>query len=325
VTKWDFHKNGDTSKVIIHAKLRDVYASGSALNPILTLQFENFESIGVHYSYLSTSKIIGIAASVKQDSCYIQTGFSPIHNQNQLEFQIDHKWIHLLTKEAENTQDRYVRLRIGLSMLAKIDGDLEMYSSHYSDGIDIDASKWLKFLKIWGYPETKLIPVKTILPKGLKSDNGLTKECWNTACEGLFESLDKIRINQTHEAGRCLRKAVQFAILTWQDLWFPNENTSDAWYQAALKIGKGITNEFKDDWKIPDKYTPDEKRLMVWLISLKDLNSMANPFHHVGKKPIYSREDVDFLVTVVTAALGALPSLWEEYPNPLTDEGNILE
>ena len=135
----------------------------------------------------------------------------------------------------------------------------------------------------------------------------------------LLQAHQEWRKNQVQQAGEKLRDAIQYAIFAWHAIWYPIKECPTDWLVAASAIGEGIPGFNKKQFTIPKKSKPDTERVFSRLLLLKDLNKLANPFHHhyIGNMAVYTRDDVDLLLTSTTAALRNLPAFWSAFPSPI--------
>lgn len=182
----------------------------------------------------------------------------------------------------------------------------------------IHAPRWQTFLKIWGYPESRLVPLTLRLPEPLQINIPVAQEHWVVAVDALASALDAQRRGDWIGAGAALRGAAEHALYTWCSIWGKDEPGAEKSAGQALTFLDGVIpkcNMESGSWPRPGD-SADHHRICIRYTTLRSLYKASHSPHHVGKRPVYTQEDIDYLVTSLVATLRALPAFWMEYPKP---------
>lgn len=311
----------------------NITAAGDNLVPVIGFTFTFTIPVdGITAHRVPDNEIYAIALELYPDNNYfgpwVQTGFLPYNFNRPIILPINHAIIEKITNDSERLNQIAINLNVNIQILAKIsyynDSDFRIYSCmhNYNSSIKLDAVKWYNFLNKWGYPATRLVPLSLNLPDNLTVKNNEANKTWEIARNSLLNAHQNWNTKGILEAGGHLRDAIQYAIFTWYVIWYPEKvEQNELWQEQFGKvlddIGKGMPTFRSDNFSIGRKKDPDVQKVFSRLLLLRDLNTLANPFHHVGNQLLYTPEDVDVLITNTTSILRGLPSFWTSFPKPL--------
>lgn len=176
--------------------------------------------------------------------------------------------------------------------------------------------KWSSLLRVWGWPETRVLTIGTSLPAKLLP-NAAAATHWTAACNALEGAQRDRRGGNYDAAGMALRDVAQNALFTWCAVWGESNPGATKNASAAITFMSGAIPDCRpEQGKRPGKdASPDAKRLCAIYSQLWQLYGLSQEAHHpVGAKAVYTSEDIDTLLTSLIALLRSLPALWEQYP-----------
>lgn len=325
MAEWRF-SNLESSKIEFVARVQeqDIHCAGDHLAPYLCISLKLQEPIsspkGTAWCDVYAKRVAAIAVELsptgqETDEPWIRTGFMPTRGRLVVSVMLSHTHIEVLSRNAEKNGEVcfYIRFDLLIQENNK-NGAIPIWSDR-RQLIKVDIVRWAEFTRLWGYPAKRFMPVSMQLPDGLDSNNEKALECWKTACEALSIAHEEWRRGNAQVVGSRLRDVADHALGTWYLLWHPDtKNIPSKWHQTFQEIGQKIPGFKTDNPKIPEGASSEIQYQSSWLVLLRDLHLLANPFHHRRLVPVYSTQDVDTLLTVATAILRGLPSFWIRFP-----------
>lgn len=183
--------------------------------------------------------------------------------------------------------------------------------------VKIDTPRWATFLHKWGYPATRWLPLTLQLPGKLSAEMPAADEHWEQVCASLAALQEEHRMGQWASAGNRLRPLIEQVFFTWCAVWGnPGPGKSQKPNEVFAAFDKWFPESAKHPWgdnlnrSRGDLY----HRAYARYIALRSLYGVSHAPHHAGSREIYPPEDIDYLVTTITALCVALPGLWGEMP-----------
>lgn len=325
MTRWDLYL-GDEPRIWLAATLdeRQVAASGDSLAPSLVLPFgwEEILPNGLHQE--SFRRVIAVSvdlhSSPAQYAYWVRTGFQPVSRQLIPTLPLSLPFVEALSRIARVRPDGDVVLNISVAALATEQGSSSVRTHWHLNPlpVHIGVAQWQAMLKQWGYPATRLIFLSLELPSGVGENNKAAHDLWTAALGHLMTAQQEWTANHVANAGRELRYVVHLAVLTWGALWHSDNppKERDDWRDIIKRLGDDLPGCNIQAGTIPPKSDVDAQRAFAFLSLLRNLNTIANPFHHVGASAVYTPADVDMLVTAGTAIMRGLPEFWRQFPAP---------
>lgn len=326
MTKWDLFV-GDGSRIWLVATLdeRQVTANGDRLAPSLLLPFGWEEILPKGLRQESIGRVIAVSVDLHssqaqtQYAYWVRTGFQPVSRQLTPTLPLSLLLVEELSRIAQARPDGDVVLNMSVSALAAEQEAPSSIRTHWHQNprpVHISAAQWQAMLKQWGYPATRLVFLNMELPPGVGDHNKAARDAWAEACSRLSAVQQAWAVGRIADAGEELRHVVQLAIRTWGALWHPDKKPRerDDWRGIVRRLGDDIGCDAH--WSIRPEATADAQRAYTFLMLLRNLNTMANPFHHVGASAVYTHADVDMLVTASTAVMRSLPEFWRQFGAP---------
>ena len=324
---------GDQSRYTLIATLDDrrVTAAGDIYAPSLLFPFgwEEFLSGGTRAAH---GRVKAVAMTLHPPGApnrfWVRTALTPLTRAaGESPLPLPHALIEVLSGTAQGHPEGTVTLDISIQVLASIQEKPETLDIHWhqqAQPVMIDAPKWQTMLRQWGYPASRLVPLSMELPQEIGEGNEAARLAWKAACLHLGLAHQQWGAGHIMDAGKELREAVQLAIMTWGVLWYPDNppRTTDRWSDIAQRLGEGIPGCDARGWTIRPNSSTDAQRAFAMLMLLRNLNSIANPFHHVGAMPVYTRADTDTLLAATTAVMRGLPEFWLQFPARLPAPSN---
>ena len=130
------------------------------------------------------------------------------------------------------------------------------------------------------------------------------------------------REGEYDKVGPLLRDAALNALFTWCAVWGdPTPGDANDASKTITFLSKAIPECRPEEGQRPGRQaSPDAKRLCAMYSLLLQLYRSSSEAHHrVGAIEVYTREDIDTLLTSLIALLRSLPALWEQYPTKPTE------
>lgn len=304
-----------------------IIAAGDETAPSLLVRFSVEVNVNGHYE---SANDIARAASLYPSggnavAPWSQTGLQ--NNQFGLYISLMPTWIERLTQAAEQHPEQATNLWLRLQVLmpaniviqesrrAQVPSVIPLYTSIMQ--LPIHLAKWQGFLKVWGYPQTRLVPLMMTLPPSLITKVPLASEPWKVVHDALQTAMEAQRKNDFSRAGDELRRAATYAMYTWCVLWGEDEpfTKKDA-SLAQTKLVSLINDCNPANGTFPRHSSADAQRICARFTILRQLNTLAQAYHHTGERPIYSSDDTEYMLTTMIAFLRTLPKFWEEFPDP---------
>lgn len=184
----------------------------------------------------------------------------------------------------------------------------------------IPAGRWQTFLKAWGFPESRLLPLNMTLPAALPASSTAQPQ-WAVVTESLTTALQCVREGHWTEAGQELRRCATYMLLTWCVVW-GDEASGENVSKAISFIDTHLPQCHSQSGSFPKSPDPNVQRACARWVLLRALMAASNPAHHTGAKPVYTREDVDYLLTALTGLARSFPAFWLEFPGPPQGAGS---
>ncbi len=191
--------------------------------------------------------------------------------------------------------------------------------------ISIDQSHWYtKVLPQLGYPETRLVPLNTSLPKSLASLNEPARTTWKRVHQRLRDAEQAI-LRQSNSASiitngvNALRDVVDGALRTWLAVWgyiAPDKQEDINVLLQNLNSGIPQCNAPEGKTKSKPHITNDNMRLCSHAIALHNIATLTNPTHHFGTQTIYTPTDAESWLLMTIGEIRSLPELWLQFPSP---------
>lgn len=306
-----------------------IKAAGDETAPSLLVLFSVEVNMNGHYEGAND---IARAASLYPSGGNVvapwsQTGLQ--NNQFGLYISLMPTWIERLTRAAEQHPEQATNLWLRLQVLmpanivihesrrAQVPPVIPLYTSIMQ--LPIHLAKWQGFLKIWGYPQTRLVPLAMTLPSSLVTKVPIADRAWQVVIEALQSAMEAQRKNDFSRAGEELRRAATYTMYTWCVLWgedepFTTQNASLAQTKLVALIN-GHCDPANGTFPKPDT-SADAKRICARFTILRQLNTLVQAYHHTGERPVYSPDDTEYMLTTMIAFLRTLPKFWEEFPDP---------
>lgn len=312
-------------------ELNGIRATGDSISPSLSVGF-SFQEVDSDAIRPFRHGLLAIGAQLFQfrpgnEILISQTGLQ--FPYGMLSLPLHHGQIEALTVDGEKQSPPSMRVRLRYMVLVDTQrlkpapgySDLPPLIPYYTQSavdIAVPQARWLGFLRTWGYPETRLVPVSAQLPGAIETKNAVAAKAWSAACGALETATKAWREGNSSKAGDELRIAVNQAMYTWASIW-GNDGpaTKDSASLAIGHITKSIPGCDPDNGQWPkDRADVDAQRLCAHWGMLRQLVRVAQPPHHDGLHSIYTREDVEHALLATVAALRALPTIFAAFPNP---------
>jgi hypothetical protein len=328
MTRWDLIA-GDKSQTVLIATLDEqrITPGGDIFAPSLTLPFGWQELVpGTGDLRDASGRVIAVSIDLHiyqaPNRYWVRTGLQPVSRTQIPILSLTHTLIEALSAAIHANPDSDVALNISVQALATEQGSPSSIRTHWhmnSQAVRVGAAQWRAMLRHWGYPAVRLVPLSLELPTGVGEHNKAARDLWSAACGRLRTAQQEWADGNATDAGEELRHVVQMAIRAWGALWYPDRPPEERedWSRISRRIAEDTPGCDPEDWTISPQASEDAQRTFAFLTLLRNLNSIANPFHHVGAAPAYTRADVDMLVTVGTAVMRSLPEFWRQFPAPL--------
>lgn len=253
---------------------------------------------------------------------WVRTGLTPVTRAAaESLLPLSHALIEELSRAAQARPEGEVVLEVSIQVLALTQeqpSTLDIHWHQQPQPVMIDAPKWQTMLRQWGNPAMRLVPIYTELPDEIGGSKA-AREAWSAACTHLRTAHGQWVAGRPGDAGEELRHVVQLAIRTWGAIWYPDNPPGDGeeWAETARRLGQAIPEVDVRGWAIRRTAPNNAQRAFAILTLLRNLNTIANPFHHVGSAPVYTRADTDMLLTATTAIMRGLPEFWQQFPAPM--------
>lgn len=319
---------GFDRRVIVDCDPDKILANGGKLSPTLRVQYSiKIEDISSSQQitplltsaslFLATNNTIPVSSS--QWAVSSQALFIPL----------SHPIIDSITSSSQTNPEERVTFQIQFFTLLEIE-----LQSEVNNGINtlkqlhacqteptliyIDRPHWNTWLTSWGYPEYRLVPITATLPSGIQG-LGKPQELWKHVIDTISQIHQLIRTNQWEHAGDQMRRAAEYALYTWCAIWGHEEPGDRQDAAAALNfLDSAISDCRPQNGKLPGKgASPDAIRICARYLALRTVYNISHSPHHIGHRDVYTSEDIRYLVNTLTETISLLPSLWEEYPNPV--------
>lgn len=330
--KWDFQSDyhPDYSCRAHLDPDNSIRATGDATAPSLLIWFSVEVNTDGHYN--------GINSHIAHSASLYPSGGTGVAPWSQTGMQgsrvglyipLGPTWIERLTRDAEHNSEQATHLWLQLqvlmptkiliqeSRLAQLPSVIPLYTGIMF--LPIHLAKWQSFLKVWGYPETRLVPLAMTLPSSLITKIPLANRPWQVVHNALQTAIEAQQKNDFSRAGEELRRAATYAMYTWCVLWGEDEPlTTENAALAQTKLVELIGHCDPSNGTFPKPSAlADAKRICARFTILRQLNTLVQAYHHTGERPIYSPDDTEYMVTTMVAFLRTLPNFWEEFPNPI--------
>lgn len=239
--------------------------------------------------------------------------------------------IEHITMEADKHPEKEIHLWIKMVFYVTPDKDkwkqgrsddpppLLTYCNSSAFQYSVPYPRWQTFLSTWGYPESRLIPIAVALPTPLKSSVPSAEKFWEICSDAYLKATQHRKEHHWAEAGQEFRRSTEYALYTWNALWGNDEPGRNQNVTGAIDgLIQQIPECDPNNGRFPKSRTAvDECRMCARFATLRQLNRMAQASHHIGERPIYTPDDIDYLWSSLGAFLSSLPSFWVEYPKPL--------
>lgn len=318
---------GQGSRVVSLDLENGLKAAGNRLHPSLAVGFAVVDKGNANPAMFPLMAMVELRRNLQDFVPAGRSGWSPWGDV--LYVPVPEPEIQRLADEADRDDEGRVPLWLKFAVIIPLDDatktsyptapTLIMHTAQPQQVL-IPSGRWQTFLKAWGFPESRFVPLPLTLPPAVLEMAPSARSCWDVVVDALRKAIEDQRAGDWPRAGQELRRCADHLLYTWCAVWGGGADAEDrvtakviSFLDAAIPKCNPATGRF------PDRDESVElQRACARYGLLRSLHRASQPMMHVGRKPVYTREDVDYLLTSLTALARAFPAFWAEIPSPPT-------